>query len=117
MASITQDEKLRKEFVKTYEELCEEVDDAFPGDKLENKQIKLIEGLIDENIKQVRQEADKQIHKLVEEKLKPKNGEIIKLKRENSVCRMCLNKQQEQIKELQEQLDTLKEAYYLAMNK
>ena len=104
MRATLVDEGAKQEFRKLYGELCNQVQDLMPDCESQ------LQDLVDESIRQTHQDAHKKIHRLVEEKIKPKNGEIIKLKRENGVCRMCIKKQQEQIKELQEQLETMSQA-------
>ena len=104
MRETLKDESAKQEFRRLYGELCRQLDDIVPMCQTQ------LQDIVDESIQQIHQEADKKIHRLVKEKLAPKNEEIIKLKRENGVCRMCIKKQQEQIKELQEQLDTMSKA-------
>jgi len=90
-----EDEDEKKEFMKLYNQLCSQVDYNACAH-------------IDTIVQKVNQEGRKEIHRIVEEKIRPKEQQIHKLKRENGIARMVIQRQKDEIKRLEEENEKVK---------
>lgn len=82
-----EDEGEKKEFMKLYQQLCSQVDYNACAH-------------MDTIVQKVNQEAHQEIHRIVEEKIRPKEQQILKLKRENDIARMVIQRHQEEHQKL-----------------
>ena len=94
-----EDEGEKKEFMKLYQQLCSQVDYNACAH-------------MDTIVQKINQEAHQKIHRIVEEKIRPKEQQIQKLKRENGIARMVIQTQQDEIKRLEEENKKLRQLMF-----
>ena len=99
-----EDEGEKKEFMKLYQQLCSQVDYNACAH-------------MDTIVQKINQEAHQKIHRIVEEKIRPKEQQIQKLKRENGIARMVIQTQQDEIKLLEEENKKLRQLKHKSVSR